>query len=281
MKHIFITYGDAGYESAKLKIVSQAKAIGVFEVIHSYGRADLSQEVLDSDIIKVKRGGGLWSWKPDVLYSTMLKYEMGDIVVYCDAGCSLYPSAEWNQYWEKLECYDLVAQRIFQRTDRWTRSELISYFNSNGSLWPRCYQYLATVVILKISEFTLQFVREWRRLMIEHLDFVQDVSFEERGSQHAAFLESRHDQAVYSSLVYKYINQYKIRNKIYTKWEHIEDYDFFYPQAIRATRLRYGQIEPIYYRIRGGLKRLLRDYILKLLYYNPIQWWYSRRNAKK
>ncbi len=265
MKHIFITYGDSGYEAAKAKICEEARATGEFDEIISYGRNDLSEELLQSDIINIKRGGGLWSWKPDIILTTMEKYQDGDAIVYCDAGCSLYPSKEWKEYWKKLEHHDIIAQRIYQRTVHWTRKEILVFFKENGKKWPQCFQYQATPVF-KITPFTKMFVKEWRNLMIKHPELVMDVTEEEFSMQHKGFIENRHDQAIYSALIYKYLANPNTKNKIYTQWEHIEDYDPFKKQAIRATRLRQGQYETLSSKIRGVLKRLIKDYIMRPLY---------------
>lgn len=273
MKHIFITYGDDGFETAKAKIVAEAEATQEFQSIYSLGREDLSPELKQSQIIKIKRGGGLWSWKPDVIYSTMLKHEQGDAIVYCDAGCSLYPSKEWSQIWKKLENHDMIAQKIFQKTSQWTRKEIIDYFSTTPKQWLSLCQFQATIIIIIISDFTLQFVKEWRDLMISNPLMAMDVTDTERSMQLPGFIENRHDQAVYSALVYKYLALSEYHDKIYTKWEHIEDLDLFHKQAIRATRLRQGQNESGRQKILKVLKRLVKDYIYKPFYYIPREWW--------
>lgn len=275
MKRIFITYGDTGYESAKAKIVKEAMDTGEFDGIYTYGREDLSDELLASDVISIKRGGGLWSWKPDIILATMERMQDGDIIVYCDAGCTLYPSQEWKRYWKKLENHDILAQRIFQRTEYWTRKELLEMFAANGENWPKCFQYQATPMF-KVSDFSKQFVREWRDLMISNPILAMDVTDEERSNQHSSFVENRHDQAIFSSLVYKYLSNLDTKEKIYTQWEHIEDLDPFFKQAIRATRLRQGENETSFHRWNGIIKRVIKDFFFKPFYYTPLQWWYSR-----
>lgn len=276
MKHIFVTYGDNGYEMAKAKICKEAKATGEFDEILSYGREDLSDELLHTDIINIKRGGGLWSWKPDVILSTMAKYNDGDIIVYCDAGCSLYPSKEWKQYWKKLDSHDMIAQRIYMRTDHWTRKEILDYFKENGEQWTRSYQYLATVIIIVVSDFTRSFIREWRDLMISQPKLVMDVTEEELSYQHKTFVENRHDQAVYSALIYKYSANSGTKGKIHAQWEHIEDYDIFMKQSIRATRLRQGETETLKSKIVGGLKSMIKNIIFKPLSQTPLNKLYVR-----
>lgn len=277
MKHIFITYGDSGYEAAKIKICEEAKSTGEFDAVIAYGREDLSEELLQSEIISIKRGGGLWSWKPDVILSTMEKYSDGDAIVYCDAGCTLYPSKEWKRYWEKLDNHELIAQRIYQRTDHWTRKELLDMFKDNGKNWPLCYQYQATIIIV-ISEFTKKFVTEWRDLMIHHSVLAMDVTKNEISLQHKSFVENRHDQAIYSALIYKYLANPNTKRKIYTQWEHIEDYDIFRKQAIRATRMRHAEKEVKRLLLIRCIKRLVKDFVLCPFVYNPRQLWFSTLN---
>ncbi len=275
MKKIFITYGDEGYEAAKEKISKEAKTTGVFDEVIAYGKEDLSLDLLTSEVIKIKRGGGLWSWKPDVILTTIKNCNEGDIIVYCDAGCSVSSSKEWSSLFNKLNTYDIIAERIYQQTKKWTRKEIVDYFVANGTNWLFQYQYLATVVIIKNSFFTKKLIEEWRILMIEHPEFVMDVSSEQLSYQLPGFLENRHDQAIYSALIYKYLNIPETSNKIYTQWEHIEDYDPFCCQAIRATRLRLGQRETTKSKMAKIFKRLIKSYILKIFVYSPRQKWYD------
>lgn len=275
MLKIFLTYGDVGYEKAKAKIVKGAENVGEFQRIVSCCREDLSLELLSSETIKIKRGGGLWSWKPDIILSEMNKSNDGDIIVYCDAGCSVYPSKEWKKYWKILENHDIVAQRIFQRTDKWTRKEILDLFNGNGKNWHLCFQFQATIV-LKVSPFTRRFVKEWRDLMISNPLLAMDVTPEERVCQHKELIENRHDQAIYSALIYKYLSCPDTKHLIYTQWEHVENYDPIFKQAIRATRLRLGEDESFYRKVKEGVKRLVKDYMYKPFYYIPLQWWHGK-----
>lgn len=277
MNKFFITYGDEKFQDAKKKIIAEAKEIGEFDTIMPYGKEDLSKELLNSEIINVPRGGGLWSWKPDVIWKTMLVAAEGDIIVYCDSGCSLQKTKEWNNFWLLLERYDLIAQRLFQRTDHWTRKEILDFFKDNGTQWHKCYQYQATVVILVVTEFTRSLIKEWRDLMINHPELVMDVTADEKCLQHTSFWENRHDQAVFSALIYRCMQNSQTRGKVYTQWESIEDCSVFLKQAIRATRLRQGEIENSSLLRKRKIKRMIKDFILKPFYYSPLQWYYSHK----
>lgn len=266
MKHIFVTYGDRGYEAAKKKILRQAEGTGEFDEVIAFDRSGLSPELLSSEIINVPRGGGLWSWKPDVIFSVMSKCDDGDVLVYCDAGCTLSPSPEWDRNWKMLAKADIIAQRIYQRMDRWTRKELLEYFSDNGTKWHKGCQYQASAVILKNTEFTRRFIREWRDLALFHPELFYDVTDAERPGQHRGFVENRHDQAVFSALIYKYLANPETRGKIYSGWEHIEDCDPFCRQAIRATRLRNGVDEAEPHKVLAMVKRVIKDLTYRPFY---------------
>ena len=276
MKRIFITYGDEGFEKTKKRIIGEARSIGIFDEVLAFGPEDLSEEILASSIIKVHRGGGVWCWKPEMILSTLSRYEDGDIIVYCDAGCTLSLASEWNNYWKKLSACDIIAQRILQRTDQWTRQELISLFSDNGTRWLKDYQYLSGAIFFKNSPFCRDFVKEWRDIMISHPECVEDVPADHRHLQHPTFIESRHDQSVFSALIYKYLLRSETRHLIYTKWEHIEFYDIFYKQAIRATRLRTGEQETIQMKAIAAMRRLKWIFLLIFSGYALLHWWYSR-----
>lgn len=278
MKKVLITYGDKKFEMSQNRFIQNAHAINIFDEIIAYSDKDLSEELKQSEIINEKRGGGLWSWKPDVILTTLNKMEDGDILVYCDSGCTVYPCNEWNHIWKSLENHDIIAQRIYQRTDKWTRKSIIEYFaQTNSKNWTKCYQHMATAIILKATPFTRAFVSEWKDMMISHPEMVKDVTIEEKVNEAECFIENRHDQAFYSALTYKYLNNPTYKNKILTKWEHIEDYDIICPQAIRATRLRNGESkEPPRTKAKAILKRLVKDYIFRPFFYAPLQMFYMQ-----
>lgn len=278
MKKVLITYGDKKFEMSKNRFIQNAHAINIFDEIIAYSDKDLSEELKQSEIINEKRGGGLWSWKPDVILTTLNKMEDGDILVYCDSGCTVYPCNEWIHIWKSLENHDIIAQRIYQRTDKWTRKSIIEYFaQTNSKNWTKCYQHMATAIILKATPFTRAFVSEWKDMMISHPEMVKDVTIEEKVNEAECFIENRHDQAFYSALTYKYLNNPTYKNKILTKWEHIEDYDIICPQAIRATRLRNGESkEPPRTKAKAILKRLVKDYIFRPFFYAPLQMFYMQ-----
>lgn len=276
MKRVFITYGDASFEKTKKRIVQEAESVGVFDEVIAYGPENVSPKVLSSETFKIQRGGGLWCWKPDVILSTLEAHDDGDIIVYCDAGCSLYRSSEWSRYFKHLTDCDILAQRLLQRTDRWTTTELMSFFSDNGPRWTKDYQYLSGVIFFRNSQFCRKFVEEWRDIMLAYPEWLIDVPIDKRHLQPPSFIESRHDQSVFSALIYKYLLDPQTRHLIYTQWEHVEFFDVLRKQAIRATRFRHGEKETLQMKLIALRRRFAIDFILKPFCGVPLHWWYSR-----
>lgn len=273
MKKYFVTYADSNFSEAKERIVKEALLTHEFDDVIAYGPEDVSERLRKSSIFNEVRGGGLWSWKPDVILKTLNRMADGDALVYCDAGCSIYPGHEWTKIWNLLGHFEIVASRIYQRNDRWTRREILEAFKCNGHYWQYCYQFMATIIIIK-SPFVVNFVSEWRDAMIDHPEFVRDVTREERNAQHSSFIENRHDQAVYSALIYKYLHT----KKIYAMWEHMEDNDIIKKQVIRATRLKGKKQESRMTTAKKSCKRLFKDLLWKPFVIAPCQFLFFKLN---
>ena len=234
MKKFFITYGDGEFAASKRRILAEARSLRLFDNCRAYAPEDLSEAILNCPAMREKRGGGLWIWKPDIIFDALQAMDEGDFLVYCDAGCSLQSSRDWRGWFDILSRYDICALRINQRNDRWTRREIVDHFGDGA--WLSRRQCCAGVILIRKTQFTMDFVGEWRESILKYPYFVMDVSDDERGIQLPRFIENRHDQSVYSALIYKYLNTGRIK----ILWEHIEGCDYFRRQAIRATRIKDG-----------------------------------------
>lgn len=233
MKHYFITYGDAKFEQSKQRISQEAQRLGFFDGVIPFSPENLPAEIKESPLMSVRRGGGLWLWKPYIILATLREMQDGDLLVYADAGCTLQQSKRWRWIVRKLKHYDMIVHRLSHRTYRWTRREIIDLFPDNPRHWTYKYQYHATTFALKKTSFTVQLIEEWLDIMLHHPEAIMDVTESERPSQHPYFIENRHDQAVFSALVYRHLPT----GRILTIWDRTVGYDPYIRQAVRATRL--------------------------------------------
>ena len=276
-----MTYASEAFELAGKRIVREAAATGQFDKCVCYTPELVSDEVRNSKTFAVKRGGGLWCWKPDCIYSELQKMEYGDILLYCDSGCRLFPGREWGKYWRRLNNHDMIVQRLNRRMDCFCRSELIKEFGDLGYKTFRDRQFMATVVFLRKTLLTEKFISEWRNYMINRIELFSDVPPEMRAMQHKTFVESRHDQSIFSALVYRYLKSAEGGRRILTIWDHVEWLDLFSSQVIHAARWRGdGKYRPdglfsmpFPYIIRFIINFAYRPFVLKpLRFIQKLKW---------
>lgn len=263
MKRYFITYGDEAFAGAKKRIAEEAKATGQFDEVLVYGPDDVSEAVRNGPLWNERRGGGYWTWKPDVILQTLQNAEEGDVVVYVDGGCEVAKGREWKRYWRIMESKELIVQRIYQINRKWTRKTVQDACSDVSKLWLNQCQFMATVIFFKKTAMTVRLVSEWRRLMIEHPEMVGDVSVEDRWNEAAEFIENRHDQTVFSALVYRRLFDAEERCRICAQWEHIENLSPFRSQVIRAMRNKTDISVSRWRKLKEMVLRVVKDVVRK------------------
>lgn len=201
MSKFFITYGNINYQKSKERIIKQAQNLGIFDEVISYDPDDLLEKTIKNPLFRYSKGGGYWIWKPDIIYQTLLSVQFGDVIVYTDSGCNLYPSIEWNKFDKLLLKKDMVCFRINNTCQKYTKKHVLEAFQfRNGKLWKNFYQIAATVIILKKTEFTLMLIKEWMDKCT--MDFIFDVDKNDLINESNKFIEHRHDQSIFTALVY-------------------------------------------------------------------------------
>ena len=257
VKRHFITYGDAAFAQAKQRLVRAAATTGEFDSVTAYGPEDVSEEIKSSELWRAKRGGGYWSWKPDVILSELQRAQDGDCIVYVDGGCEVVGGDEWKKYWRILSEKDLVVQKIYQVNRWWTRRSVVEEFSDLPPHWLDGCQFMATVIFLKKTPMTVGLASDRRRYMIERPDLIRDVTADERREEHPEFRENRHDQTVFTALVNRLLVNPELRKLIHVQWEHVENLSPFRSQVVRAMRNR---------ELNGvSLSRKMREMVLRIV----------------
>lgn len=255
---VFATFTSTGYEAARDRIVKEVTANGRFDKVYTYNETELTLELLASPTFKIKKGLGHYSWKPDIIWQTLNKVNEGDIVVYLDAGCSVYDCNEWDKFFSYLEKYDILAFRLHQYNYKWTRKSVFDHFSSEiNTNWRESFQYGANALMLKKNDASLTFVREWREYMIGRLDLCGDVSKEERPYEDFRLVENRYDQTIMTALLYKYMSKGNIKSI----WEHFEGNDPFRSQAFKASRKRNNKDRDVTSDFRSTIKCIVKQYL--------------------
>ena len=222
-KKIFITYGDGLYYNSLIRIREQASSAGCFDEIITYTDADLPAEIRNHLLLRYKRGGGYWLWKPYFILKTLLDVAReGDVVVYSDAGSEVFKHASWNSFFKMMETHGLICFKITALMKYWTRQNLLQAFSASCHNIDQMWQVMSGVSFW--TRKALPIAQEWYDVMFLHPEYVLDVTPDEREKEIAGFIENRHDQSVLTCVSHKYQRTCNVKflwNRFY----------FFYPDG--------------------------------------------------
>jgi len=201
----FLTYGDSGkYHTSKKHIVNLAKISNIFDESIGYSRKNLDEKFLNdySDILKIKRGGGLYIWKQRIIYNHLKSMNKNDLIFYSDAGSSFNPHGRKRF----LEYIDLLNDSIYGNLRfenkkehvemYWTTKELFNYFNLDiNSVHARTPQLMGGHLLFQNNEHTSEFFEIFFKTILDDPNLVSDYYTH---NQIEGFNENRHDQSIMS-----------------------------------------------------------------------------------
>ncbi len=262
----FVTYGDERFEASKRRIVDQATRTGQFDRIIAYGRADLTGRIVESPLFGQRRGGGYWVWKPYIVHKTLDMMHDGDLLVYVDCGCSVFASREWTTYFGLLKKHDAVTFLLSTTNEQYTRRNVLDHYAATNRCLGKQYQVSSTFFLLKKTPNTVKLVSEWQEMMLGWPNMVLDVPTTEIRAERRQFIEHRHDQSLFSALVYRYRTVYNLVLRL-NRFEG--GIDPFRSQAVLATRLADDSN-------RGITKRSVVKTVLLYICVNPYRSVYHR-----
>jgi hypothetical protein len=218
-KKILIAYANKEMRNSLFLLGQEARFTHVFDKIILYTEKDLSEEILNSPLMKHKRGGGYWIWKPYIIWKTLQEYGKEDYVCYIDSGNKVFKGAEWDYYFSLLKKYDTIC---FQYQDKvpkwvnefgtdstaikvWTKKETLDFFKkqTGNDLFLDFSKIMGGVVFCKGR--SNKFIKEWLDTSLAHPELIMDPSDEELKNQYSFFSGyHRHDQSIITPLAYKY-----------------------------------------------------------------------------
>lgn len=263
MTKVFISYGSEGYEQSLRAIAREARHLGIFDKVITYGPKDMPSYINSSPLKAYKRGNGYWVWKPYIIWHTMMEYPKS-IIVYADAGCTLHENLmEWNTWFSMMDEYDTLAFQY--RNDyqypwepiyhckttnlEWTKEALVRYFDPlfGNRDWLLEGQVMSGIIVAcRMSKA----IKMWLDITMMRPDLVFDVFGNETVEQHSAFKEHRQDQSVWSATAFYYAHKGNVLKILPETAESVSD------AAVSATRRRNLEIRiPIKTRLIGQIKK--------------------------
>lgn len=215
MKVIFIAYADSSMAYSLKRIGRQAKRLALFDEIILWTPEMLPDYVKDSPLMKYKRGGGYWAWKPAIIWETLQSHEDGDIVVYVDAGCTLRNSFVWKSLFSLMNKFDTICFQYDEsvplfvkwgqtstKIKYWTKKTALDFFDDyfGDSSYQDYCKILGGLFFVKGRDN--QFIDKWNDISISHPELIVDPDENEIQKQNVGFAYHKNDQSLITALAY-------------------------------------------------------------------------------
>lgn len=198
----FITYGDENFRLAKQRIYNQASNTGWFDNINIYGKEDLNSDFVKEfkNILSMKRGGGYWIWKFDIILNKLKNINYNDFLIYCDTGCSINLNGK-NRFYEYIEMiknnkYKIISFQLKVQESEFTTKEIFDVFNiqENHEI-EKSKQLLAGILIMQKCDAVINIFKDCLdKIRINPL-LITDYY---NSKQRKYFKDNRHDQSILS-----------------------------------------------------------------------------------
>jgi len=190
MTRSVITFADKFYRASAEKLQASCERFGLLTDIYTPDHFDADFKTRAEEILRYKRGHGLFVWKPWVICQQLAKASEGDLFIYSDAGAVMVadPSPLFDIAMdEKIVLFEVYGCPEYS----WTKPEVLNlYPGLDTSTWQR----MGTFSVWKNCGFAKDFSREWMNLCLEK----KYISPETKAR--SKLIEHRHDQSLLSTL---------------------------------------------------------------------------------
>ena len=234
-----LSFADRRYRGSLARIQSEARRLGLFASIRT-----LDERALGDDYWRVhrdtvsghRRGYGLWTWKPYLVRRMLATLPQGDVLLYCDAGCSLNSEGR-----SRLADYATLAGdhpsgglafRLDGSIENWTKRAALVAHRCDDPASRQERMVAATAVLFVRGSPVGRLVDEWEAAMAD-VAMVDDSPSPQ--GEHPGFVAHRHDQSLFTLVALRHRLQ-TIPDE--TWWEGAWDRSRHHPIHARRWRHR-------------------------------------------
>ncbi len=231
---VVVGLGSADFISRAEKLSKDLKSTGWFSCIELV--TDLAPYCKNIDIASFVRSGrtgyGSYFWKPIVVMSVFSKYQIGDVIVYIDAGCEISHGGK-EMFFNNIEIARQNGNLFFEinyNHFEWIRSDLKKYFPEDSYLRSIQAGYFYTV----INCMNRRIFELWQKLTLYNVGYYLHDSGD---------LKHRHDQSILNHILFRRKNWFFIKEaednfprRLYYKYSYI---NLFPIHVLRTRRVNY------------------------------------------
>ena len=197
-----ISYGDKKYIEAKNRIYNEAFNTKWFYSIKCYDLEDLSVNFRNEfkSILTMKRGGGYWIWKFDIILNKLDEIRDGEFLIYVDSGCSVNENGakRLEEYIEMItnSKNKIISFQLPHKENVWTTKQIFHSFGiSENDPIETSGQYVGGVLIMQKCEAV-------KNIFKDCLDKIRKdpliITDHYNSNQKKCFRDNRHDQSIQS-----------------------------------------------------------------------------------
>ena len=179
-----------------------AKHIGKADRVLEYSREDIPSYYIEEhkSIFSKERGSGLWLWKPYIIYSALQTINDGDWLCYSDSGTVFINRISHLTSFAEKKGIPIFLTEQPLLCHQFTKKEayVLSGIQDGGEnqLW-------GGLVLIKKTDFIIEFVKEWLR-MCEIEELLSPDHFFPEIEEFSDYYAHREDQSLLTLLRIKY-----------------------------------------------------------------------------
>ena len=198
----FISYGNEKYVKAKHRIYNEAFNTNWFSSIKCCGKEDLSNSFRKEfkSILSMKRGGGYWIWKFDIILNKLERINNGEFLIYVDSGCTVNANGakRLEEYIEMIKNNKskIISFQMCHQENAWATKQIFDSFGipENDPI-EISGQYIGGIIIMQKCEDVINIFKDC-------LDKIRKdpliITNHYNKNQRLCFIDNRHDQSILS-----------------------------------------------------------------------------------
>ena len=201
-KIVVMNFANETYRKQQKDNTQSALKYGKADEVLEFSEKDLDEEYYTSnpEITKIKRGFGLWLWKPYLILKVMELMNDNEILVYSDGGLTFVRDVRklipfLNQSKDNVLLFELPLLN-----EDWTKREAFVYSGYEPEENER--QLIGGFMILRVSQNSKEFIKEWYETCRD-IRILSTEKFDKRIKEQPFFHTHRDDQSVLSIVAHK------------------------------------------------------------------------------
>lgn len=198
-KKYFINFAHNGFYQGQQFALKESQKFGFIPMGFTIKDIDEDFKIKNKEILEQSRGAGYWLWKPYFIDLVLEKIEDDDYLIYMDSGAFFIKSPD--DYLRMINHKGVLAFSMsFHKQSTWCKKDCFKAVFGEDENYHNFPQIHASYIFIKKCKSSVEFIKKWLDIC-QNKHLIDDTK--SNTENYSDFKEHRHDQALYSLLVYK------------------------------------------------------------------------------